>query len=64
MDNEPPTTAGDDELSDVIKKIVNLVTREHPLTGNQLSELASHMQRLATHRIVEERLRQARKQSG
>jgi len=34
------------------------VTREHVLTGNQLHELASHMHRLATHRIVQEQIRQ------
>jgi hypothetical protein len=47
----------DDAMGEVTRKVVHLVTREHPLTGNQLFELASHLTRLATHRIVEERLR-------
>ncbi len=46
------------ELDEVLKKVVTLVTREHVLTGNQLHELASHMHRLATHRIVQEQIRQ------
>ena len=55
------TTAASDadsELDEVLRKVVTLVTREHALTGNQLHELASHMQRMATHRIVQEQIRQ------
>ncbi len=48
----------DSELDEVLKKVVTLVTREHALTGNQLHELASHLDRLATHRIVQEQIRQ------
>jgi hypothetical protein len=48
----------DSELDEVLRKVVTLVTREHALTGNQLHELASHMQRMATHRIVQEQIRQ------
>ncbi len=55
------TTAAPDadpELDEVLKKVVALVTREHALTGNQLHELASHLDRIATHRIVQEQIRQ------
>ncbi len=48
----------DSELDEVLKKVVTLVTREHALTGNQLHELASHLDRMATHRIVQEQIRQ------
>ncbi len=48
----------DSELDEVLRKVVTLVTREHALTGNQLHELASHLDRLATHRIVQEQIRQ------
>ncbi len=48
----------DDELTEVTKKVVNLVTRKHPLTGNQLFDLAAQLQRVATHRIIEEHIRQ------
>ncbi len=48
----------DSELDEVLKKVVTLVTREHALSGNQLHELASHLNRLATHRIVQEQIRQ------
>lgn len=63
MDSQGITPITNAELTDVTKKVVNLVTREHPLSGNQLSELASHLQRVATHRIIEERLRQSRRQT-
>jgi hypothetical protein len=46
------------ELEQALKKVVNVVTREHALTGNQLHELAAHLNRMATHRIVQEQLRQ------
>lgn len=54
------TTApgADSDLDEVLKKVVTLVTREHALTGNQLHELASHLDRLATHRIIQEQIRQ------
>ncbi|MEE9125791.1 MAG: hypothetical protein V3U11_01500 [Planctomycetota bacterium] len=42
----------------MLRKVVTLVTREHALTGNQLHELASHLDRMATHRIVQEQIRQ------
>ncbi len=48
----------DSELDEALRKVVTLVTREHALTGNQLHELASHLDRLATHRIVQEQIRQ------
>ncbi len=48
----------DSELDEVLRKVVTLVTREHALTGNQLHELASHLDRMATHRIVQEQIRQ------
>ena len=51
----------DSELDEVLKKVVTLVTREHALTGNQLHELASHLDRMATHRIVQEQIRQHQK---
>ncbi len=53
----------DADLDEITRRVVHLVTRERPLTGNQLSDLAAHLQRLATHRIVEERLRQERHRS-
>lgn len=47
----------DPELVEALRRVVHLVTREHPLTGNQLHDLASQLQRLAIHRIAEEHLR-------
>jgi hypothetical protein len=55
------TTAAPDadtEMDEALRKVVALVTREHALTGNQLHELASHLDRMATHRIVQEQIRQ------
>ena len=54
----------DDELTEATRKVVHLVTREHSLTGNQLFELASQLARIATHRIVEEHIRQSRERSA
>ena len=51
----------DSELDEVLRKVVTLVTREHALTGNQLHELASQLARMATHRIVQEQIRQHQK---
>lgn len=51
----------DSELDEALRKVVTLVTREHALTGNQLHELASHLGRMATHRIVQEQIRQHQK---
>ncbi len=51
----------DSELDEALRKVVTLVTREHALTGNQLHELASHLDRMATHRIVQEQIRQHQK---
>ena len=48
----------DPEVQDILKKVVRMVTREHSLTGNQLYDLASHLSRIATHRIVQEQIRQ------
>jgi hypothetical protein len=47
----------DVQMDEVLKKVVTLVTREHALSGNQLHELASHLDRMATHRIVQEQIR-------
>ena len=47
--------SGDQVFSEVVRHVVTLVTREQPLTGNQLFDLAAQLQRLAIHRIVEER---------
>ena len=61
MPNEDPT--GDTDLAEVTKRVVNLVTREHPLTGNQLFDLATQLQRMATHRLIEEHIRQFARRS-
>jgi len=61
MPNEDP--AGDTDLAEVTKKVVNLVTREHPLTGNQLFDLATQLQRVATHRLIEEHILQYARRS-
>ena len=53
----------DDELTEATRKVVQVVTREHPLSGNQLFHLASQLHRIATHRIAEEHIRQFRQRS-
>ncbi len=38
------------------KKVLQIVVRDHPLTANQLLVLASELERLGLHRLVEEHL--------
>jgi hypothetical protein len=52
---ESRVQSGDEVFADVVRQVVTLVTREQPLTGNQLFDLATQLQRLAIHRIIEER---------
>ncbi len=56
-------SVGGEEFDALTKKVVSLVTREYALSGNQVHELASLLERLATHRIIEEHIRQYRRRT-
>jgi hypothetical protein len=46
----------DPALDAALRKVLQIVHREHPLTANQLLVLASELERLGLHRLVEEHL--------
>lgn len=48
--------AHDPELDKALKKVLGIVYKEHPLKANQILVLASELQRLGVHRLVEEHL--------
>lgn len=47
----------DPALDAALKKTLELIHHDHPLTANQILVLASELQRLGVHRLVEEHLR-------
>lgn len=54
----PTEGAGHDpELEAALKKVLQVVYRDHPLKANQILILAGELQRVGVHRLVEEHLR-------
>jgi hypothetical protein len=66
VSNEPsePQPGFDPELDAALKKVLQVVYREHPLSPNQILVLASELQRLGVHRLVEEHIRKFRQRQG
>ncbi len=66
MSSEPsePQPGFDPELDAALKKVLQVVYREHPLSPNQILVLASELQRLGVHRLVEEHIRKFRQRQG
>jgi len=55
----------DPELDAALRKVLQLIYKEHPLSPNQILVLASELQRLGVHRLVEEHIRKYnQRQSG
>ena len=56
----------DPELDAVLKKVLQIIYKDHPLTPNQILILSAELQRLGVHRLVQEHLRkyQQRQISG
>ena len=52
-----PGSGFDPELDQVLKKILQIIYRDHPLSPNQILILSSELQRLGVHRLVQEHLR-------
>ena len=50
----------DPELDAALKKVLQVIYKEHPLSPNQILVLSSELQRLGVHRLVEEHLRKYR----
>ena len=54
------TGAPDPELAAALKKVLEVVYKDHPLSSNQILVLASELQRIGVHRLVEEHIRKFR----
>lgn len=55
MTDEPGVVA-DPDLDAALKKVLEVVYREHSLSANQILTLAAELQRIGVHRLVEEHL--------
>jgi len=51
----------DPELDAALKKVLQVVYRDHKLSPNQILVLASELQRVGVHRLVEEHLKRFRR---
>ena len=56
-----PQPGFDPELDAALKKVLQVIYKEHPLSPNQILVLSSELQRLGVHRLVEEHIRKFRK---
>ncbi len=57
---DPPVPGFDPELDAALKKVLQLIYKEHPLTPNQILVLSSELQRIGVHRLVEDHLKRHR----
>ena len=48
-----PSPGFDPELDAALKKVLQVIYREHPLSPNQILVLSSELQRIGVHRLVE-----------
>ncbi|MDH3522612.1 MAG: hypothetical protein OES32_03415 [Acidobacteriota bacterium] len=53
----PGSVGFDPELDAALKKVLQVIHKDHPLSPNQILVLASELQRLGVHRLVEEHIR-------
>ncbi len=59
MADAPSST--DPELEAALKRVLEVVYKEHPLGANQILSLSSELQRIGVHRLVEEHLSKYRR---
>ncbi len=52
-----PGVGFDPELDAALKSVLQVIYKDHPLRPNQILVLASELQRLGVHRLVEEHIR-------
>ena len=57
------STVTDAELDAALKKVLAVIYKDHPLGANQILSLASELQRIGVHRLVEEHLTKFRHRS-
>lgn len=58
------TPGFDPALDAALKRVIEVIYKEHPLEPNQILTLASELQRMGVHRLVEEHLRKFRRQEA
>ena len=61
---DEPAPGFDPELDAALKRVLEVIYKEHPLAPNQILTLASEIQKLGVHRLVEEHLRKFRRQEA
>ena len=54
----------DPELDAALKRVLDVIYKEHPLQPNQILTLAAEIQKLGVHRLVEEHLSKFRRQEA
>lgn len=61
MADEIRAAAADPELEAALKRVLDVVFKEHPLGANQILSLSAELQRVGVHRLVEEHLSKYRR---
>jgi hypothetical protein len=56
-----PGADSDPELEAALKRVLDVLYKEHPLSANQILVLSSELQRIGVHRLVEEHLEKFRR---
>ena len=54
----------DAELDAALKRVLDVIFKEHPLEPNQILTLAAEIQKLGVHRLVEAHLQKFRRQQA
>jgi hypothetical protein len=54
----------DDELDAALRRVLEVIYKEHPLGPNQILTLAAELQKQGVHRLVEEHLRKFRRRES
>lgn len=54
----------DPEFEAALKKVLKIVFQEHGLSANQILSVASELQKVGVHQLVEEHLRKYRQRTG
>jgi hypothetical protein len=52
----PPEGGFDPQLDAALKRVLQVIYKEHPLQANQILVLAAELQRMGVHRLVEEHI--------
>ena len=61
---DDPQPGFDPELDAALKRVLDVIYKEHPLAPNQILTLSAEIQKLGVHRLVEEHLRKFRRQEA